>query len=69
VFDYQQFADQYSRQRTLYIVTYEGNSKVPLTEEDQVVVYEGNRTVHIAEEDQTVYIIEQQGSNTVYIAA
>ena len=34
-----------------------------------VSAYEGSATVHIAEENYTVYIQEQQGSNTVYIAA
>jgi len=34
-----------------------------------VSAHEGSAIVHITEEDYTVYIQEQQGSNTVYIAA
>jgi len=52
IFPYQDFADNYSTGRTLFVSAYEGSA-----------------TVHIAEEDYTVYIQEQQGSNTVYIAA
>ena len=51
MFDYQQFADQYSRQRTLYIVTYEGSATVHIAEEDQTVYInnqQGSNTVYIA---------------------
>jgi hypothetical protein len=52
IFPYQNFADDYNRNRTLFVSAHESRA-----------------TVYVAEEDYTVYIQEQQGSNTVHIAA
>lgn len=71
-FPYADYADQYNRANTLYIVSYEGSKKVHVVSEDRTVYTESkqdNNIVYITEENYTVYIGKQQGSNTVYIAA
>ena len=71
-FPYADYADQYNRANTLYIVSYEGSKKVHVVSEDRTVYTESkqdNNIVYITEENYTVYVGKQQGSNTVYIAA
>ena len=64
-FPYQDFADDYNRGRTLYLVSYDRNRTVHVPEENRTVyVLESlvgyNRTVHVTEENRTVYILKNE---------
>lgn len=71
-FPYQDYADDYNRANTLYIVSYQGSKVVHVAAQNREVYidrHQGSNEVHVADQDRTVYIEKQQGSNTVYIAA
>ena len=71
-FPYQDFADDYNTNRTLFVSAHEGSATVHIAEEDRTFYtqeQQGSNKVYITEEDYTVYIQEQQGSNIVHIAA
>lgn len=71
-FPYQEYADDYYRGRTLYIVGYDKNNTVYVGEENRTSFVAGqnqNNTVYVVPENRTVVIEKQQGSNTVHIAA
>ena len=50
-FDFDQYADSYDRNRTLYLVTYDNNRTVHIAPEERTVYVQklgGSNTVHIA---------------------
>lgn len=71
-FDFNAYADLYSRNRTVYIVSYDKGNTAHIISENNTVYIEPlneNTTVHIHPENRTVYVDKDTQSYTVYIAA
>lgn len=71
-FDFDAYADLYSRNRTVYIVSYDKGNTAHIISENNTVYIEpsnDNNTVHIHPENRTVYVDKDTQSYTVYIAA
>ena len=69
-FPYQDFADQYDRGRTIYLLAYDDAKVAHVNPVSYTVVLrpeDENRTVHITPQNNTVYIRAESEKNTVYI--
>ena len=69
-FPYENFADQYDRTRTIYLLARDKNLVVHVSSIDYTVyvtAINDNNTVHVTAEDRTVHIGAVSQDNTVYI--
>lgn len=69
-FPYEDFADEYSRTRTVYLLSYDVNRAVFVTPENTTVLLnpiEENTTVHVNPQNTTVYLKAESQKTTVYV--